>query len=239
MDADLLRPSIRIALGAAIMAAAVALGLAAMLSPTESARYFATVGVFVFTATLGIALGWPVGIHIGVAAEAGRLARAQMRSDRAKHELATAQYRHEMELIGRGIPAVAADGPDVVIENAPGYAAEWAAYWTAALVYADSVGGVSFRRMTAFFGADVEVWRRCFAHPMAAAKFLNPVQPRVETTCAGDWTPERIRWRIDAGTGPAPLPYAPPPQFSGQTTPDSSANSGKQRVFAAEAGEQI
>lgn len=238
-DEDVLKPSIRIALGAAIMAAAVALGLAALVSPDESMRYFVTVTAWVFTTTLGIALGWPIGIHIGVAAEAGRLARARMGEDIARHEKAAAEFRHEQALIGRGIPAMPADAPTPqIVNNEPRYSTEWNLYWTAALVYADSVGGVSFRRMSLFFGGDLDTWRECLAYPFVRAGMFEPVKERKETTPAGDWTIEKLRWAIERGVGPSPLPFAPP-SLSQQNTSENSKKQAQNTVFAAEQEQQV
>ena len=242
MDDDLLRPQVRIALGLAIMAAAVALGLAAVITPDESFRYFATVGIFAFTLALGFGLGWPFGIHAAIALEAGRLARARMGEDIARHEKAAAVYKHEQALIGRGIGVPAdielAEVPTSVIENAPKYKAEWDSYWLEALEYARAVGSIGYQKMKAFFGGDVVVWRENFAKPFIRAGFVRPIQPGVETTFEDAWSLDKVKWRIEAGTGPAPLPWPPPVAFSGRSAFGTAENGPEMRETVAQTVEQ-
>ena len=217
MDADLLRPSVRVALGLATMAAAVALALAVLLQPRESALHFATVGVFAWVVVLGGALSWPVGIHIGVAWKAGELARERMNAETEQHKLAAARFAYEIAQIGRGVVAPA-DTPDaVVIDNAPGYAAEWDEYLLLALKYGEAKGGIGWQAMREFCGKDYGTWRRCVGGPLALAKYINPIRQGVTTEFAPGWTFDRVRGRIEAGVGNiTPPPYAPPPAYSAE-----------------------
>lgn len=238
VDDDVLNPNVRVAIGLATMAAAVALGLAALVHRDESITYFATVGIFAWVIVLGMSLSWPIGIHISIAAEAGRLARARMGEDIARHEKAAAEFRHEQARIGRGIVAPA-DTPTPIIDNAPKYKAEWDAYFLEALEYARAVGSVGYQKMKAFFGNDVVVWRENFARPMIRAGFIRPIQPGVETAFEDAWNLDKVKWRIEAGTGPAPLPWPPPIAFSGRSASSTAGNGPEMRETAAQTAEQV
>lgn len=202
---DELKPSWEVALGAAVVATAAALLLAALTNPQGTWWTFAQWGTLVFCLVWGLAMGYPIGVHVAIAVKVGELERARMSAEIAKHKLALAQFNHEADTVGH--PSIV---PGDVVDNVPRYAAEWRKYWMAALEYAQSVGSLSFNKNREFFNDNLDVWRECVAYPFVRAGMFEPVKERKETAPADGWTIDKIKERVEAGVGPAPLPYPPP-----------------------------
>lgn len=114
------------------------------------------------------------------------------------------------------------------------YSLEWRDYWLKALEYAGDVGGVSFSRMREFFAGDHATWRECFAIPMVRAGYVNPVQPKVETTCTEGWSIEKVKWAVESGHSRlTPLPYLPPSPFEQNKQAEQAKTSDESVVFAS------
>lgn len=134
------------------------------------------------------------------------------------------------------IPSEPIQRPQETLSQAPRhkYGDEYDLYWQAALKYAQEVGGVSFSKTKDFFAGDHATWRDCFILPMVRAGYVNPVQARVETTCADGWTVEKIRWAIESGHSKlTPLSFEPPSPFEQYKTEETDETSERNTVFAS------